>query len=303
MIETREIVLRRVVARVGTERLDNAALVSSAACAATGFASRRVVAPGTALFDFAHPVVAAALDGVDPASVTGVIAATFSHERRFPSLAVRFASAAGLSAATAAFDLQLACSAYPYAVYLAGRLAADTGGDVLVIDGDIQSRFTRDAAPGTAAVMDDAVTATLVRAGHDAARSRFAFHSAYGEALACPAEGPIEMDGFRVFAFVATQVTSLLREVVRETGEPIDLFVPHHANGYMVRQLAKSVGLDRQLLIPGGDGANPGSASVPLALARGGRGGARALLAGFGAGLSAAVGTVRLAEDFAGREI
>ena len=80
-----------------------------------------------------------AVDGlaVFPDEVGGVLAATFSLADRFPSLAVRAASWLGLPASTPAFDLQMACSAYPYAVYLAGRLAADTGKKVIVIDGDV----------------------------------------------------------------------------------------------------------------------------------------------------------------------
>ena len=76
-----------------------------------------------------------AVDGlaVFPDEVGGVLAATFSLADRFPSLAVRAASWLGLPASTPAFDLQMACSAYPYAVYLAGRLAADTGKKVIVI--------------------------------------------------------------------------------------------------------------------------------------------------------------------------
>ena len=69
--------------------------------------------------------------------VTAVVAATFSNTERFPSLAVRVAASLGLPSSVAAFDVQMACSAYPYALYLAGRLAADMGGKVLVIDGDV----------------------------------------------------------------------------------------------------------------------------------------------------------------------
>lgn len=301
MIVTREIALERVVARVGSERVDNASLARPETLAATGFPVRRAVPAGTSLFDFALPVARACLDGIDPAAVRGVIVATFSHEMRFPALAVRLASALGLNAATPAFDVQLACSAYPYAVYLAGRLAADANGKVLVVDGDIQSRLTAASEPATRLVLGDAVTATLVTAGASEATSPFAFLSDYGEALTCPAEGPVAMEGFKVFSFVATRVTALVREVASAGARP-DLFVPHGANAYMVRQLAKAVGLEDRLLVASGEAANTGSSSVPLALAQGGRPG-RVLIAGFGAGLSAAAGTVRLADDFTGREI
>ena len=54
----------------------------------------------------------------DPIPIAAVVAATFSNPDRFPSLAVKVASALGLPSSTPAFDLQMACSAYPYALYL-----------------------------------------------------------------------------------------------------------------------------------------------------------------------------------------
>ena len=117
-----------------------------------------------------------------------------------------------------------------------------------------------------------------------------------------------------MFRFVAGPVTEFLRAFHAETGMP-DLFVPHQANMYMVRQLAKSLGLSDRLLTSGELYANPGSCSVPLTLAsqtaalvtaktESAQAGAaalvasesrpRALLAGFGAGLSAAAASVEL---------
>ena len=106
------------------------------------------------------------------------------------------------------------------------------------------------------------------------------------------------MDGFGVFSFVATEVTPFLKRFVELSAasdpRPLDGFAPHQANLYMVRQLARSLGLTDRLLTDGGAFANPGSCSVPLTLANSGRTG-RMLIAGFGAGLSAAAATVRLA--------
>ena len=87
-------------------------------------------------------------------SIGGVIAATFSNPDRFPSLAVRVAANLAIPPSTPAFDIQMACSAYPYAVYLAGKMASDTGKKILVVDGDVKpirqprsSRTTRTREP------------------------------------------------------------------------------------------------------------------------------------------------------------
>lgn len=233
----------------------------------------------------------------------GVIAATFSNPERFPSLAVRVAAALGLPAATPAFDVQMACSAYPYVLYLAGRLAADTGKRILVIDGDVQSPLVDAADHATGSIFSDAATATVVSV--DAARtSQFDFLSKANDALRCPAAGPIRMDGFAVFSFVAVEVSAFLKSFIGAlpAEENFAAFVPHQANAYMIRQLARSLGLEDKVLTLDETLKNPGSASVPLTLAMKGAAarGERVLVAGFGAGYSAAVGTVRLADGFTG---
>lgn len=265
---------------------------------ATGFGVRRIVPEGMGLFEFARPVAERAAEGVD--GIKAVIAATFSSEQRFPALSVRLVSALGLPASTIAFDLQMACSAYPYAVYLASRIAADTGGRVLVVDADIQSHFLDDADDATSLVMDDAATATIVScsAGADA-KPNFAFYSSHSEALTCGATGPVRMDGFKVFAFVARDVVNFLRPF----GDGFDMFVPHRANLYMVRRLAKALGLFGKLVSPtDAQFANPGSSSIPATLAIAAHPGS-ALIAGFGAGLSASAGIVALPDGFTGETI
>jgi 3-oxoacyl-[acyl-carrier-protein] synthase-3 len=290
MIETREIVIERVAGALGECRLSNSDVASPEVIAATGFPERRV--SRLSLFDLSLKAIRSLgpLDGVG-----AVIAATFSHEVRFPSLAVRIASAVGLDSSAPAFDLQMACSAYPYAVYMAGRLAADMGCKVLVVDGDVQSPFAKSG--NTVPVMSDASTATIVAAGDAAAKSRFGFYSKYSEALVCGDE--IAMDGMKVFGFVASEVRRLAGEVLAAEGGAVDVFVPHQANMYMVRQLARALKMEDRLVTAGEECGNTGSSSVALALARCRRG-ERALIAGFGAGLSAAAGTVRLAGNFEG---
>jgi len=291
MIAFPETVLERVCAAVGETEVDNAATLPANVVEATGFAKRRVAADGESLFDLVmHAVRQIPADEL--ADAGGVIAATFSHEMRFPSLAVRVASALGLPPAIPAFDLQMACSAYPYAVYLASRMSADSGRRVLVVNGDLQSPLSDQSDSVTAPLFSDAATATLVRSSGPC-ESHFAALSRHSDVLACPACGPIKMDGFGVFSFVATEVAPFLADFVKETGEPpFDGFVPHQANMYMVRRLASSLGMSDILLTSGKEFANPGSCSIPLTLATRARPG-RYLLAGFGAGLSAAAVTVR----------
>ena len=234
---------------------------------------------------------------VEAGDVGAVVAATFSNPDRFPSLAVRVAGELGLARNVPAFDLQLACSAFPYGVLVATQLSASLSRPVLLIDGDVQTPLVDASDHATGRIFSDACTAAVVRAGD--AGGRFDFLSRYDTALSCPAGGPIRMDGFKVFTFVATEVSAMLRSFLADERDDSFLFAPHQANPYMIRQLADALDLRDRLLTVPEDVLNPGSCSVPMTLAcNAGRvRGRRVLIAGFGAGYSAGVGFVRVGSD------
>jgi 3-oxoacyl-[acyl-carrier-protein] synthase-3 len=257
----------------------------------TGFSFRRVAAPGTTVFDLAIAAARRALDGAEAASLGGIVAVSFSAPDRFPALSIRLHHALGLPSDAAALDLSLACSGYPYGLFAAAQLAAASGKRVLLVDGDVQSAHVDTSDVNTLAVMSDAATATLLAPGGEPASFAFLTDGAGADTLRCGPDGKIRMDGFGVFRFVAGPVSQFLKEFCATVGTPPDLFIPHQANMYMVRQLAKSLGLESQLCTSGERFANPGSCSVPLTLAAT-EGAGRALLAGFGAGLSAAAAFV-----------
>ncbi len=293
MMRVPEILLEHVAFSTGEEEVDNRLVLPEKVLAATGFYKRYVVRKGTSLVDLASRAVAS-IPRSELDDIGGIIFATFSSENRFPSPCVELASRFSLPSDIPMFDVQMACSAYPYAVYLASKLSVDTGKKTLLIDGDIQSALCDGSDTVTTPLFSDAVSATLVSAG-DGPKSEVAFFNRASNALSCSPLGPITMDGFGVFSFVASEVTPMLKSFVSslENGQ-IDAFVPHQANMYMVRQLANSLKLSEKLVTSGEDFANPGSTSIPLTIAyRNVKG--RVLIAGFGAGLSAsaAVVTVR----------
>lgn len=259
----------------------------------TGFSVRRAAPPGVTVRDFMTAAARAALNGVEAASVGAVVACSFSNPMRFPALAVDVAAALGLGTDVAALDLSMACSGYPYTLFCAAQFAASSGRRVLVLDGDVQTPFLDPSDPNTLAVLSDAATATLIAPDGSMPPPVFAFlsHGDGGKALACDGRR-LTMDGFSVFGFVAGEAAAFLGEFAAAAG-PFDAFVPHQANCYMVRQLARSLGLIDRIHAAGPEYGNPGSASVPLALATGDFGG-RTMLAAYGAGLSASAAAVDL---------
>jgi len=271
---------------------------ASALVKTTGFAERRVAKDGETVENYMMSAARAAMDGLEKDGIGAVVAVTFSAPRRFPAVSVRIAAELGLPRSIAAFDVSMACSGYPYGLLAAAQLAVAMRRKVLLLDGDVQSAFVDTSDVNTVAVMGDAATATIVAPCESAAEACFDFLSDgfRGDALMCGAHGPVKMDGFGVFRFVAADVSAFLKDFLAAVGEAPGFFVPHAANMYMVRQLAASLGLEDRLVSSGIRYANTGSCSIPLALASVPVAG-RALLAGFGAGLSAAAALVDMPPD------
>jgi len=150
----------------------------------------------------------------------------------------------------------------------------------------------------------------------------FLTDGAKGDALTLEKGGTIKMDGFGVFRFVATDVVKFLKEFLgecaadetasplgrregreRQEGRETEFFVPHQPNVYLVRQLAKAVGLEDRVLISADRFGNLASASVPATIAAhaetlmSGDVPPRILFAGFGGGLAISVGLIALPAD------
>ena len=271
---------------------------------ATGIVTRRIAAAGTTVVDLCVKAAERVMSdtGAKPEEFGAILCVSFTSRDRMPAAAVQAQARLGFPKSVIAFDVSLACSGWGYGLYLAGLLARETGKKVLLLDGDVQSAFTcGDAA--TEPLLADGGTATVVESlNTEAQRHReewkFAFvaDGAKGDALRLSHGGAIRMDGFGVFRFVATDVVSYIKEFALHCppSSSAFTFVPHQPNAYMVRQLAKSAGIEEARTAISCDVlGNLSSASVPATIARKGVRG-RVLFAGFGGGLSVSVGLVDL---------
>ena len=284
-------------------RLHGDAAKAQSVVKATGILTRRVAEPGVSSLDLcmqAAERLLAALPNREEITrrIGAVVFVTFTPARAMPCNACQVQRRLKLANEVMAFDVGLACSGYPYGWYLAGTLARQIGRPVLLLDGDVQTPFVASDDPATVPVLADAGTATLVSPDESAPAWRFSFLSRgeNGDALTLPVGGKLSMDGFGVFKFVATEVTAFLKSFLAsaQTAPALfDAFVPHQANVYMIRQLARQLGFAPDRLWVSGDTlGNSASASIPVTLAAcGNRDGCstdrRILLAGFGGGLSA----------------
>lgn len=303
---------------------------------ATGIEARYVASPGTTALDLGCAAAVELLGGTgtDKGDIGAVICVTFTQEYPMPADAVIAQARLGLSNECIAFDVNMACSGYGYGLYIGSMLAKSIKKKVLVLDGDVQSAFTSPLDKATMPVLSDVGTATLLSpCGDDVWKFAFYTDGSLRDILFIPAGGSkhptteddvkdiaypdgshrknidLYMDGFGVFKFVAITASRFINGFMKETGlsaDDLDVFVPHQANIYMIGELAKKLKISKDKMWKSGDVfGNPGSASVPLTIAKNARSwfeingidNARTLFSGFGGGMSISVGGVCLKKD------
>jgi len=264
----------------------------------------------------------------DPGSFGGIVCVTQTPDLTLPNNATYAQHLLGLPQSTAAFDINLACSGYPYGLYVAGMMASTMRKRVLLLDGDTHSHFVSPHDKTTALLFGDAGSATVLAPRDvEGSETSFLFHT-YGEsrqALHIPDGGyrnrvnphsgeyreyengnrrrPIDMymDGMAVFDFVAKRVPKALQQLLdemRKTVRDLDWLVLHQANLFMIKQVAKKIKMDlTKLPVCIHKYGNSSSTTVPLTIASELAASVREkantiLMSGFGAGLS--IGTALL---------
>lgn len=294
-----------LAACVPAHAVENEAKVAQA----TGIVTRRIAAKGTTVADLCVKAAEKMLADTNskPEDFGAVLCVSFTQHNRMPATAIEAQVRLGLPKDVVAFDVSLACSGWGYGLYLAGLLAQQTGKKVLLLDGDVQSAFVGEGDAATAPLLGDAGTATVVGIdSHPETQRRrdgwsfsFVADGEKGGALKLEEGGTIQMDGFGVFKFVATDVVGYLREFLSANSQQLtaNSFVPHQPNVYMVRQLAKSLGVaEGTTAISCDQLGNLSSASVPVTIAwKNVRG--PVLFSGFGGGLSVSIGMIEIDED------
>jgi 3-oxoacyl-(acyl-carrier-protein) synthase III len=281
-----------------------------------GIARRRIASREETL---EYMAVQAALNackdaGVDASSVDCVLVATMSSGRQTPSLAPAVAHRIGADDALA-YDLTAACSGFCYTLAAArDHLRGGSARRALVIGTERMSDLVDAADPGTGPLFGDGAGAFLIAAAppslpasqaigpvvwgsNGADRDVLRMSGSWAELLADPqAPRPrLLMDGPRVWLWVREEVVPAIRGILDADGvrERLAAFVPHQANGRMIRMLVDRLDLPPEVAVALDvhESANTSAASVPLALEqlrREGRvaSGDLVLLFGFGAGLA-----------------
>ena len=298
----------------------------------TGIRTRYLAKPGTSSSDLCIACAEELMEGAGTAAedIGAVIFVTFTPDRLMPFNAAVVQDRLGLGKEIPCFDISLACSGYAYGMYIAATFVRATGKKVLLLDGDIQSAYMSRFDKSTVPVMADAGSATLLSPSDERTEWKFTFYTdgAGRESLMIPAAGsanPVQaddleyrdfgdggrrrntdiyMDGFAIFRFVASDISKWLSrflEAAGESAETVDSFVPHQANMYMIKKLARKLKFDWGHTWQSGDAVgNSASATVPVTIAfdvdkrldKGKEN--KVLISGFGGGLSASAGIITL---------
>ncbi len=290
-----------------------------------GIEERRVVSPGETASDLAFAAAQTLLSdrGIDPRTIDLLVFASQTGDYQLPATACVLHGRLGLDEHCAAFDINLGCTSFPYALSVVhSMIVAGVAKRALLLNAEALTTVIHPLDRGLVPLHGDGAVATLVEpAGEDGGALRF-FLGTDGAGyhhLMIPASGAriprteatkqeekdesgivrtqehLHMNGAAIFHFSVYKVPEVIREALTRFGvtmADVDLVLLHQANRTMVQQIyrALEVPAEKQFLFMEKIG-NLSGPSTPAVLAEAWRQGklrpgSRTLLAAFGVGLS-----------------
>ena len=250
---------------------------------------------------------ALAAAGVDAAQVGLVMLATCSMPGPLPGGAPEIAARLGASAAGAT-DIGAGCAGFAYALGLAAdAVRTGTAEHVLVVGSERLLDLVDPDDRGTAFLFGDGAGAAVVsRSAEERIGPVVWAHDGeqHGKLTIHGTPLRLSMEGRAIYRWATTSLPGLCRQAVAEAGlelSDIRAFVPHQANLRITESVVAHLGLPADVVVARDivDSGNTSAASVPLALDRllelgQVASGDAVLLAGFGAGLTAAAQVIVL---------
>ncbi len=250
----------------------------------TGITQRYIAGEGETTGTLGTAAAQAAMDdaGITIGQVDLIVLATATPDRTFPATATQVQAALGGSG-FAAFDVAAVCSGFLYAMGTAdSMIRAGMAKRAIVIGAETFSRILDWEDRTTCVLFGDGAGALVLEAQDVAADGSGVLATRlHAEGEHCdllyvdggPSTtgevGKLRMKGREVFRHAVTNLSSVLGEVLEETGlvaTDIDWVVPHQANQRILDATAKKLGLPTEkLVVTVAQHANTSAASVPLA--------------------------------------
>ena len=235
--------------------------------------------------------------GVKKEDIGAVIFVTLTPDCLMPNNSTYAQHLLGLGKDVATLDINHACPGYVFGLWNAALIAQNMQKKVLLLDGDINSKYVSPWDKSTALLFGDAGTATVVSPNATAPDWYFTFMSdgsnrdaimvrlgmrypllkEYLEYKTWEDGGmrrfiDMQMNGRAVFDYVVDVVPEIANAFMDEletSGEEYDKLVLHQANHFMLKKLAKAIGFDHKTQMPVcmNKYGNTSSVSIPLTIA------------------------------------
>jgi len=289
----------------------------------TGVRERHMAADGETLSDLCVEAGKQALDsaGVHAKDLDSILIATVTPDQPIPAMACLVQQKLGARKA-AAWDQNAGCSGWLYGLHIAdGLVQAGKAKNILLVGGELLTRYTDYTDRATCVLFGDGAGATLLRAtksdrGVLASTIRSdgegaSFIQMPGGGSSYPPNRPetleqrlpfIKMMGGETFKIAVRSMVDVCKDVLNESGfEPgeVSWLLPHQANDRIIQAVGERLGMPRERCIVNIESyGNTSSASIPIALdeaVRDGRvkRGDLILFTAFGAGLTWGAALVR----------
>ena len=278
--------------------------------AVSGILERRRAGAGVCASDLAAGAARLLFSGAgySPKDFDLLIFASQTPDYLIPTTACILQDRLGMDNSCAAFDLNLGCSQFVYALATARAwIEGGLAGKALVLCADTPQKILDPSDRATVCVFGDGAAACAVSKTDAAAFSDFSFGtdgSGY-DGIIWPnsamrksgggAVGQMAMDGFKIFAFAYRRATESVSGILKKNGmsvSDIDLFVFHQAGEMIVKSCAERLKIPpEKVYYKMHDIGNCGGSSVPIALADAAisgrlKSGMKVLVCAFGVGLS-----------------
>ena len=295
----------------------------------TGFTKLSVAAPGVCASDLCVEAAERLFaSGAKKDEIGAVIFVTQTPDYPAPATSFVIQHRLGLATDVIALDISLGCSGFVYGIYLAASMLSNMKKKVLLLVGDVSRNFKPGTIAGRA-IHGGAGAAAIIARRDVALGRRIDYHitshgDKYGVLIARRggARAPIItdgqgnrlpavednftfMDGAEVMNFSAYEtydnICALLRHLGMHAGDLDNVFL-HQANLAIVDALRERLGLSPERApFASGEVGNTSSATIPVCMAELKRLGKyappkKALLSGFGIGMSVATMVMDLSE-------
>ena len=249
----------------------------------TGIRRRHVMSPGETTTSMAGSASTRAIEaaGIDKNKIQLVVLATCTPDLFFPNAASTLQRYLGITdTACPAFDINIACSGFVYALSVADQFIRTGAIDyALVVGADSLTRLIDWSDRSTCVLFGDGGGAVVLAADDKPGIYSTHLHTdgSYGDLLRvdgdvynAPARQYIKMQGNAVYKVAVTKLTEVAEETLKFNNidkDDIDWLIPHQANQRIIEATTRRLGIPpEKVILTVEDQGNTSAASVPLAL-------------------------------------